>query len=281
MEYLSGYANAKINLTLDVVGKRDDGYHLIRSVMQPISLADEIEIIKTDDDKVTIMCSDSSVPCDERNTVYKACVKFFEFTHVLKCGVRINIKKQIPSEAGLGGGSSDAALVIKMLNELFNTGLSVDEMCEIGAKVGADVPFCIVNKTALCEGFGEIVTPIDEPKKYYVLLIKPSFGISTPLAYKAFDEKDIISANASCRMVEALKAKDDISKLLRNDLEEAIGNAEIALIKATLINSGADGALMTGSGSCVYGLFSDKENALTAYDSVKTLYPFVYLAETV
>ncbi len=281
MEYLCGYANAKINLTLDVVGRRDDGYHLIKSVMQPISLADEIKIRKTDDDKITIKCSDSMVPCDERNTVYKACVKYFDFTQVSKCGVEIHIDKHIPSEAGLGGGSADAATVIKLLDEMFETNLSLEDMCEIGAGVGADVPFCIVSKTSLCEGMGEVITPLNALKKHYVLLVKPNFGISTPLAYKMFDEKQVASANASDNMVEAISLGNDITKLLANDLERAIDNEEISVIKARLIKCGADGALMTGSGSCVYGLFSDKEVAFTAFETLRDSYPFVYLAETI
>ena len=280
MEYLCGYANAKINLTLDIVGRRDDGYHLIRSVMQPISLADEIKIRKTDDGKITIRSNDPTVPCDERNTVYKACVKYFDFTQVSKCGVEIYIDKHIPSEAGLGGGSTDAAAVIKLLDEIFETNLSLEDMCEIGARVGADVPFCVISKTSLCEGMGEVITPLKSLKKHYILLIKSNFGVSTPLAYKLFDEKGVTTANASDNMVTAISLGNDITKLLANDLESAIENEEISLIKARLIENGADGALMTGSGSCVYGLFNVKETAFTAFETLSDSYPFVYLAQT-
>ena len=281
MNELSAYAYAKINLTLDIAGLRDDGYHLIKSVMQTVSLADEIRIRTTDDNRITIKCSDPSVPCDERNTVYKACVKFFDFTQILKCGVEIYIDKHIPSEAGLGGGSSDAAAVIKLLDEIFDTKLSYDDMCKIGASVGADVPFCVMLGTALCEGMGEVITPLKKLKKHYVLLVKPNFGVSTPLAYKLFDEKKVVTANASDKMVEALESDTDITKLLANDLERAIEMAEISDIKQKLIKLGADGALMTGSGSCVYGLFTDNEKSFTEFKALYRSYPFVYLAETI
>lgn len=281
MEQLSGSAYAKINLTLEVVGKRDDGYHLIRSVMQSISLADEVRVTKTDDNSITVECSDGKIPCDERNTAYKACVKFFDFTGVLNTGIKIYITKYIPSEAGLGGGSSDAAAVIRFLDELFDTKLSLVDMITIGAMVGADVPFCIVSNTALCEGMGEVIAPLPSLAKHYILLIKPDFGVSTPLAYGLFDEKLIQTANASDKMISAISHNDDITKLLSNDLERAIENEEIESIKKKLIESGADGALMSGSGSCVYGLFIDKESAFTAYNSLKDSYPFVHLAETI
>ncbi len=281
MIQLSEKAYAKINLTLDVVGKRDDGYHLIRSVMQPISLADEVVVTKTDDNAVTIKCSDPNVPCDERNTAHKACVKFFNFTGTCNTGVEVSIEKHIPSEAGLGGGSSDAATVIKLLDKMFDTKLSIDEMLAIGAMVGADVPFCIISKTALCEGMGEIITPLSEIKKHYVLLIKPDFGVSTPLAYKMFDEKMIETANSSDKMIAAIQSEDSITNHLSNDLERAIRNDKIAEIKNELLDLGADGALMSGSGSCVYGLFTDKDSAFTAYKALSGSYSFVHLAETV
>ena len=281
MVQLTGLAYAKINLTLDVTGKRNDGYHLIRSVMQSVSLADEIKIYKTDRSGIKIICSDPSIPCNESNTVHKACVEFFDFTDTKKCGLAININKRIPSQAGLGGGSSDAATVIKLLDKLFETNLSEQQMMEIGAKVGADVPFCIASGTAMCEGTGEIVTPLFPIKKHYVLLIKPNFGISTPLAYRLFDEKEIKSAKATDKMIEAINERRDITKLLANDLESAIENEEIGRIKAKLIESGSLGSLMSGSGSCVYGLFTDKESAFTAYNTLKDNYAFVYLAETV
>lgn len=281
MIQLSEKAYAKINLTLDVVGKRDDGYHLIRSVMQPISLADEVTVTKTDDKSITIKCSDPKVPCDERNTAHKACVKFFDFTGICNTGVEISIEKHIPSEAGLGGGSSDAAVVIKLLDKIFDTKLSLDEMLAISAMVGADVPFCITSKTALCEGMGEVITPLPAIKKHCVLLIKPDFGVSTPLAYRMFDEKLIETMYSSDKMIAAIQSESSITNLLSNDLENAIENKKIADIKNELLDLGADGALMSGSGSCVYGLFNDKDSAFTAYKALCDKYAFVHLAETV
>ncbi len=278
---LFGKAYAKINLTLDVVGKRDDGYHYIESVMQSISLCDNITLCKTDRKDIVIECSDLKVPCDKRNTVYKACVKFFDFTGIENTGVKIIIEKNIPSEAGLGGGSSDAAVVIKLLDRMFDTGLSLNNMIEIGAQVGADVPFCIVSGTALCTGLGEIVTPLPKLREYYILLVKPNFGISTPLAYKAFDEKNLISLSSTKAMVDAITCGNDITKLLSNDLESAVDNAEISKIKNILTQLGAKGTLMTGSGSCVYGIFEDKFMAYTAYQVIKNDFPFVSVEKTI
>lgn len=274
-------ANAKINLTLDVIGRRDDGYHLIRSVMQSISLCDEVRLSFTSNKTISLSCSDSRIPCDERNTVYKACVKFFNFTGVTNPGIEIFIDKHIPSEAGLGGGSSDAAVIIKLLDKAFGTKLSLDQMIMIGSQVGADVPFCIVSGTALCEGLGEIVTPLKDIRKYYVLLVKPDFGVSTPLAYKMFDEKSVVTKNSTNIMLDAILDHDNISNLLSNDLESAIDNKDIDTIKNELIEFGANGSLMSGSGSCVYGLFSDKEYAFTAFNKLKDKYPFVFLSETI
>lgn len=274
-------AHAKINLTLDVVGKQDNGYHLIESVMQSIELCDEIKLSVTNTDAISLSCSDPKIPCDERNTVYRACVKFFSFTGVSNPGIDIYIEKQIPSEAGLGGGSSDAAAIIRLLDEIFETKLSLDEMIKIGVSVGADVPFCIVSGTALCEGLGEIVTPLPKLKTHHVLLVKPDFGVSTPLAYNAFDDNRVLSSNATKAMVTAITDGDDITKLISNDLEKAINYDDINTIKTRLMDLGADGALMTGSGSCVYGLFSDKGVALSALNCIKNDYPFVCLSKTI
>lgn len=274
-------ANAKINLTLDVIGRRDDGYHLIRSVMQSISLCDEVRLSFTNNKTISLSCSDGRIPCDERNTVYKACVKFFNFTGLTNPGIEIFIDKHIPSEAGLGGGSSDAAAIIKLLDKAFETKLSLDQMIMIGSQVGADVPFCIVSGTALCEGLGEIVTPLKDIRKYYVLLVKPDFGVSTPLAYKMFDEKSVVSKNSTNIMLDAILDHDNISNLLSNDLESAIDSKDIDAIKNELIEFGANSSLMSGSGSCVYGLFSDEEYAFTAFNKLKDKYPFVFLSETI
>ncbi len=278
---LFGKAYAKINLTLDVVGKRDDGYHYIESVMQSISLYDSVTLYMTDTKDIVIECSDPNVPCDKRNTVYKACVKFFDFTGITNCGVKIVVEKNIPSEAGLGGGSSDAAVVIKLLDEMFNTKLSTDDMIAIGAQVGADVPFCIVSGTALCKGLGEAVTPLPKLKEHYLLLIKPNFGISTPLAYKAFDDKNLMSSSSTKDLVDAISSGNDITKFLSNDLECAVDNAEIYKIKNTLTRLGANGTLMTGSGSCVYGIFTDKFMAYTAFQVIKNEFPFVSVEKTI
>ena len=160
---LRAKAYAKINLSLDIVGVRDDGYHLIKTVMQSISLHDVISISE-EGSEISITCNDPSVPCDERNIVYKCAKRFFEYWGI-EFGVHIDIQKNIPSQAGLGGGSADGAAVLVLLNRICGNPFSDEELCIIGAKVGADIPFCIVGGCVLCEGIGEVLTPISFPDK--------------------------------------------------------------------------------------------------------------------
>ncbi len=184
--YIKLSANAKVNLYLDVTAKRSNGYHDIETVMHEISLCDYISIEKLDSSEIKLVCSDSNIPCDESNTVYKACKYFLEYIKEEQIGFKITIEKQIPSQAGLGGGSSNAAAVIIGLDKLMNSKLSIKEMTAIGLKVGADVPFCIVGGCAYCTGIGEIITPLPSFKGY-VAVAKGKTGISTKLAYEKID----------------------------------------------------------------------------------------------
>lgn len=273
-------AYAKINLSLDITGKRDDGYHELESVMQSVSLCDDVTVYLMNQPTITVFCSDRSIPVDERNTAYKAAKLMLDLRGD-NDGCAIVINKRIPSQAGLGGGSADAAAVIKALNKALSLGLDDGELAKIGAGVGADVPFCIYNHTCLCRGIGEDIEILPELKKYDIVIIKPDFGISTPEAYKNFDTKQIESARASEKLVNAIKNGDDICKLIANDLEAAADNEEIEAIKTKLVENGALCAQMTGSGSAVFGLFDVKENALTAYHSLSSEYESVFICETV
>ncbi|MCD7732296.1 MAG: 4-(cytidine 5'-diphospho)-2-C-methyl-D-erythritol kinase [Oscillospiraceae bacterium] len=247
-------AFAKINLTLDITGILENGYHSIASVMQTISLYDEISVEKNDSGEIRLFSGGGKfaegMPLDEKNTCHKAAKVFLEHMEISE-GVDIHIKKNIPSQAGLGGGSSDAATVLRLLNRLFETDFSFDELRELAVKIGADVPFLVTGGCALCEGVGEVLTPIDNGLTGYVLLKKPDFGISTPEAYRLFDEKKLPFGHSSKAVIDS----GSFHGLLSNDLEKAVANPEILELKEELVRLGASDSLMTGSGSCVYGLF--------------------------
>ncbi len=276
---ISGKAYAKINLTLDVTGILKNGYHSIASIMQTISLFDEISVEKNKSGDIWVYSDGGafadSMPLDEDNTCHKAARVFLEHARISD-GVDIHIKKNIPSQAGLGGGSSDAAKVLRLLNRLFETDLSYDELRELAVRIGADVPFLIAGGCALCEGVGEVLTPVENSLSSYILLIKPDFGISTPEAYRLFDEKKLPYGNSS----KAVMNSGSFHGLLSNDLEKAVANPEIEEIKRKLISLGSSDSLMTGSGSCVYGLFEDKKTAENAAKSLGD-YPFVGVYEPV
>lgn len=251
---LKAKAFAKINLTLDITGILENGYHSIASVMQTISLYDEISVEKNQVGEIRLFSGGGTfaegMPLDEKNTCHKAARVFLE--HIgSRDGVDIHIKKNIPSQAGLGGGSSDAATVLRLLNRLYDANLGYDKLRKLAAKVGADVPFLVTGGCALCEGMGEIITPIENGLTGYVLLMKPDFGISTPEAYRLFDEKKLPYGHSS----EAVVNSKSFHGLLSNDLEKAVANPEIMWLKEEIVRLGASDSLMTGSGSCVYGLF--------------------------
>ena len=249
-------AYAKINLSLDIVGVRDDGYHLIKTVMQSISLHDVVSVDKKDNG-ISITCNDPAVPCDERNIVHKCARRFFERVRE-SFGIHIDIQKNIPSQAGLGGGSADGAAVLVLLNKLCGDILTTEELCEIGAKVGADIPFCIVGGCVLCEGIGEVLTPVDSRVILDLCIVKPAFGVSTAEAYKAFDNAEVISHPDTETVIKALESGDKatLSKGLVNALEM---DGRIEEIKKELVESGAVSACMSGSGSAVFAILDGKE----------------------
>lgn len=266
MTSLTAKAYAKINLYLDVTGKRDDGYHNIKSIMQQVSLCDTVTVTKTDSDCITVSCTDPSVPTDGKNIVHKCAARFFEHYGITDCGIHIHIEKNIPSCGGLAGGSTDGAAVLKLLNELYCVHADTDELCQIGVNVGADIPFCIVGGTCVCEGIGEILTPVAIPSpNYYVLISFPGEGISTPIAYKMLDEIERPGEHSSAEdVIEALKQKE-IPKNLYNAFEFAVlpTHENARLVKKTMLDTGAISAMMSGSGSTIFGLF-DSEASISA-----------------
>lgn len=263
------FAPAKINLALDVINKRPDGYHNLCMIMQTISLYDEIDIEIAD--KISIDSNKKDIPLNNKNLAWKAAEAFFEYTKI-NGGCKIFIKKVIPDGAGLGGGSSDAAEVILALNNLYKTNLTPKEMQKIAVKIGADCPFFIVKGCCLAEGIGEILTPLENNCNVNVLIYKPNFSISTKWVYENLNLKNKKTYDLKEDLYLLKDGKTDFFKnKMFNVLEDVSVQKyiEIDNIKTSLINLGADGAMMTGSGSAVFGIFTDEIKAKMALDALK------------
>ena len=269
-------AYAKINLGLDVLGRREDGYHDLSMVMQSISLCDIIHLEplpevngSSEEGEITVSCNVRNLPCDEGNLAYRAArLLFSEFA--ITDHLAIDIEKNIPIAAGLAGGSTDAAAVLKGVNEFFGLGLSDEDLAQRGLKLGADVPFCLMGGTAAAEGVGEILTPMMTPEGLTVLLAVPDIQVSTKEVYEALDQIQIASHPDLDHLKVAIDMDDTgcIPEFLGNVLEEVTipRHPEIAMLKRFMMSNGAAGALMSGSGPSVYGLFVDYDTAERAYE---------------
>lgn len=286
MKHCFKKAYAKINLTLDVLGKREDGYHELCMVMQRISLCDTVSVrAGCAWEGVQVVTNLGYLPADDRNIACKAAKAFFATTGIASPGgIQVAIHKRIPVAAGLAGGSADGAAVLLALDELYGTQLGIPRLCEIGLKVGADVPFCICGGTMLAEGVGEILTPLPSMPRCFVVLCKPGYGMSTPKVFAALDGKSLSRRPDTPAMVAALEAGDlgRIGKEMCNVLEEIVSaeRRDIRKIRSSLLNAGALGAMMSGSGSTVFGLFSDQEAARNAYEKLVVRHRDTFLAET-
>ena len=282
-------ARAKINLTLDVTGRRADGYHTVRMVMQSVALHDEVRVVVTQGEKkprgIILTCNLPYLPVDERNLAFRAAELFYKETGVLMGTCEIHIEKRIPIAAGLAGGSSDAAAVLRALAALHATGLTDDELCSIGLKLGADVPYCLRGGTMLAEGIGEELTALAPMPHCWVVLCKPPFAVSTKDVYREMDAVDIKKRPDTAGMVKALEKGDynGVCKRLSNVMElvTATKRRQIGEIKAFLAENGADGTLMSGSGPTVFGLFSDEGRARTAAKMLSSRFADTFLTETV
>lgn len=276
-------AYAKINISLDVVGKRKDGYHLLKMIMQQIELYDLINIEKCYKG-INIKCNKGYVPTDERNLAYKA-AKLFLDTYNVDSGINININKNIPVAAGLAGGSTDAAAVLKAMRKLFNVDVNNPELMKLGLRIGADVPYCITGGTALCEGIGEIITPLNAFKGHILVLVKPNFGVSTKNVYKSLDINKIIKHVNTQALIESISHQElgETCKHLKNVLENVTLKKynTIRNIKDCIIRYGALGSLMSGSGPTVYGFFDDMLKAQKCYDIFKSKYDDVFITRTI
>ncbi len=273
-------APAKINLFLDITGKRNDGYHLLSTVMQAVTLCDDVTVITDEDGSgIKVTCSDSEIPCDSSNTAYRAAEEFFAATGIKEQGVTIKIKKRIPSGAGMAGGSTDAAAVLFALNEIFETSLETQELADIAEKIGADVPFCVCGGTMNCSGIGNIMSPLPDMPECSIVVVKPEFKISTAEAYRRSDELGYENPKKSDALISGIcnGRVRTVAENLYNRFEDITGSDEIESIKKALTDYGACGAIMTGSGSAVFGLFEDEDEAQDCTKEMKSKYDLVYL----
>ena len=282
-------ARAKINLTLDILKLREDGYHEVEMIMQTIGLADEVELsrIKSgieftmDTSQIT---GGENIPSDEKNLAYRAVWAVQEYCKK-NLGVKIHLVKKIPAAAGLGGGSADAAAVIRGMNWLYDLNLSVDELCMIGEKIGSDVPFCVVEGTYLARGRGEILYEMPPFKNYAVVLVKPNFEIATAWAYKTFDalDADKINHPPTYKILEFFRARDfdTAFKNFANVLEPVAEKvfSDLENYKAKMIQAGAKVAMMSGSGPTLFAL-ADKKDVDKIVRSVQDLPAQIFVTET-
>lgn len=273
---------AKINLTLDILRKREDGFHDLSMIMQSVSLSDCIRLEEAQIG-ITVSCTDPRIPCDHSNLVYKAADALMNWASFQK-GIKIHIEKNIPVEAGLAGGSANAAGVLKGLVELWNLSISNKELSEIGKTVGSDVPFCLLGGTALAEGTGDILTSLPPIPKYYLVLVKPEFGISTKEAFSMVEISGIEKHPDNAAMCRALEKgdRDALEKGLVNVFEPAAFRQypQLSEIKADFMKQRADASLMSGSGPTVYGLFRSQTLAEEAFEYFRKRYGEVFIAET-
>ena len=271
-------APAKINLALDVLFKRPDGYHEVEMIMTTVDLADRIELKEIEQDTIQILSHSRFVPDDHRNLAYQAAHILKERFHVTK-GVSITIEKNIPVAAGLAGGSSDAAATLRGLNRLWELGLSLDELAEIGSEIGSDVSFCVYGGTALAKGRGEIITHLPTPPKCWVILAKPTIGVSTADVYKRLQLANVNHPDVY-GMIDAIEKNDysRVCKGLGNVLEEVTLTLypEVANIKEHMKMFGADAVLMSGSGPTVFGLVEHESRMQRIYNGLRGFCNQVY-----
>ena len=285
METLYEGAYAKVNLTLDVLDKREDGYHDLKSVMQTLSIRDDIEIDVGTGKPWKLLCSKEGIPTDERNLAWKAAKVYCDAMNKDPNGLEIRITKRIPVEAGMGGGSADAAAVLRALNDYYGNPLSILALAELGAQVGSDVPFCVVGGTAMVEGKGEKLRKLPDMPDCIFVVCKPDFSVSTPALYKKIDEVTIPQRPDHQAMESALLAGDleKVAHNLYNVFDPVVTEEHLELnyIKSLFHQYGAVGYQMTGSGSAVYAIVSEFEVAAVICNMLQSNYPNVFIGKPV
>ena len=272
MQELALKALAKINLALDVLGKRENGYHDVRMVMQTIYLYDDVKLRKTAEEGISLKTNLSFLPVNENNIAYKAAKLLME-EFDLSGGIEIELVKRIPVAAGLAGGSTNAAAVLFGMNRMYDLSLSLEELMERGVKLGADVPYCLMRGTVLAEGIGEILTPLSPVPKCYVLIAKPGINVSTKVVYEKLDAKEIVAHPDIDALICGLEQKDirKVADSMGNVLESVTMEdyPVIEKIKDVMKGKGALGAMMSGSGPTVFGLFEKQSSAKQAQEKLK------------
>ncbi len=269
-------APAKINLALDVTGKRNDGYHLLETVFQSVSIYDKITVTLKDSEGIELSCSEVGVPCNEKNLAWKAAAAFLAETG-LKVGFIIDLEKHIPSEAGMGGGSSDAAAVLKACNELCGSPLDGKKLCDIAVSLGADVPFFLYGGTAYAKGIGDIITKLPPVPELSVVVAKGSGGISTPEAYRRIDALEKPShpnVKGLRAAIENGASANELWGYCGNIFEEVTELQDVWDIRRIMSEMGAVFACMSGSGSAVFGVFEDAHKAEKCCNVLGEKYPF-------
>lgn len=258
------HAAAKINLMLDIIWRRTDGYHDLFMVMQSVGIYDRVTVAPAKRPGITLTCSETSLPTDEKNIAYRAAQAFFECVPIReKKDVAIHIDKKIPFAAGLAGGSADGAAVLVALNALYKTGLTVAELCKIGVSIGADVPFCIRGGTMLAQGIGDVLHPLPPLPACFFVLAKPEQGVNTAKAYGEYDRVGRQYEPQKLKMLTAMQEQnlDKICSCMANVFEQFIEVADRVMLRQVMTAHGAKGVCMSGSGPTVFGIFTEKAQA--------------------
>lgn len=276
------FPKAKINLSLDIVSKRENGYHNLKMIMHQVNLKDKITLKETNEDEILIKTNLSYLPCDDKNILYKTYKEFYNYTKLKPQGFNISLEKNIPVCAGLGGGSSDAAEELIFLNKYHNNPLNKEELLTLGEKIGADVPFCIVGGTCLAEGIGEILTPLPPLPKCHIVIAKPqNKGLSTKSIFQMVNLNEINYHPDTSGMIKALQEGDlnAIAKRMYNVLEDYSTKEETEILKykEIFIKKGALGTLMSGSGNSVFGIFDTMDKAKKCKEEFEKITKQVYL----
>ncbi len=279
-------AHAKLNLTLDVLGRRPDGYHDLRMVMQSVALADVLTLEESGDGELRVRTNLHFLPNNEKNLAAQAALRWWEARGQAPSGLEIAIEKHVPVCAGMAGGSSDAAAVLRALNQMEGAPLSLREVAKIGERVGSDVPYCILGGTALAEGRGEILTPLPPLPQCWAVLCKPEFSISTPALFAKIDSVRLRCRPDTQGVIAALEAGDlhGVARRMYNVFEDALPErqrARVNDIKNVLIQCGALGASMSGTGPTAFGLFDDEGLAREARERLADWGGEVFLTQTV
>lgn len=263
-------AYAKLNLTLDILGKLENGYHSLSMVMQSVSLCDTVTLIRGEEVSSLQVACGNGAPSGPENIVWRAAQSFFDYCGIQDRDALFQIEKHIPSQAGMGGGSSDGAAALRLLNRAYNTGLSPEELRQIGAGVGADVPFCVTGGTMQAQGIGEKLTPLAPLPDCILLLCKPPVGVSTPQAFRESDRAPAVPPKTPA-MAAALASGElsQVADCLGNRFQEILPLPEIEEIADAMRSGGALGACMTGSGSAVFGIFTEESAAQNTGEALR------------